>query len=55
VFVDFVNPAMDAVVNVVNDTMQPVVQMVKEAGISARFGSAGIRDAAQTEDGGDKK
>lgn len=50
VLVDFVQSAMDAVVQMMDDAMQAMVQVVKEAGIPPRLGGAGSRDAAKTED-----
>jgi len=52
--VDFVNAAMDAVMDMVNGSMHPVNQGVKEAGIPARLDGAGICDGPKAENCGNE-
>jgi hypothetical protein len=55
VLVDFVQAAMNAMVDVVNSPMQPVVQVVKETGIPSGRGRVDIRHAAKAEKCGDQE
>jgi len=55
VAVDFVETAMDAVMDMVNDSVHTVNHGVKKAWIPVRFDGAGIRDTAQAQGCGNKK